>query len=180
MREARTGNDQSDDKARELVHRTNWVTRRRFLPQEKVRMLTANQGTATAWLSWRLTGRDTGLPCLPLLGMPSSTGCPIHSLPFGEIEVDLLFEAPADGKSIGHVFSCGYSLGIHSLINTERQMCKCVGHFTKRGPVGQSLHFRPEGNYVHLVFERLSAMRSAGNIQGEGCAPGDSTVYYAD
>ena len=36
MREARTGYDQADDKAREMVHRTKQVTRRRFTPEEKV------------------------------------------------------------------------------------------------------------------------------------------------
>lgn len=39
MREARTGYDQADDKARELVHRTKQVTRRRFTPEEKVRIV---------------------------------------------------------------------------------------------------------------------------------------------
>jgi len=39
MQQARTGYDQADDKARELVHRTKQVTRRRFTPEEKVRIV---------------------------------------------------------------------------------------------------------------------------------------------
>jgi transposase len=39
MRESRTGYDQADDGARELVHRTKQVTRRRFTPEEKVRIV---------------------------------------------------------------------------------------------------------------------------------------------
>jgi transposase len=39
MREVRTGYDQADDKARELVRRTNQVTRRKFTPEEKVRIV---------------------------------------------------------------------------------------------------------------------------------------------
>jgi hypothetical protein len=39
MREARTGYDQAYDNARELVHSTKQVTRRRFTPKEKVRIV---------------------------------------------------------------------------------------------------------------------------------------------
>jgi transposase len=39
MGQARTGYDQADDTARELVHRTKQVTRRRFTPEEKGRIV---------------------------------------------------------------------------------------------------------------------------------------------
>ena len=64
MREARTGNDQADDKARELVHRTKQVTRRRFIPREKVGMLTANKGNSNCQvvMASDRKGRGTPLP----------------------------------------------------------------------------------------------------------------------
>jgi transposase len=39
MQQARTGYDWADDKARELVHRAKQVTRRKFTPEEKVRIV---------------------------------------------------------------------------------------------------------------------------------------------
>ena len=39
MGQARTGYDQADDKARDLVHSTKQMTRRRFTPEEKARIV---------------------------------------------------------------------------------------------------------------------------------------------
>jgi hypothetical protein len=39
MQETRTGYDRADDSARELIRHTRRVTRRRFTPEEKVRIV---------------------------------------------------------------------------------------------------------------------------------------------
>jgi len=39
MQETRTGDDQADGSARELIRHTKRVTRRRFTPEEKVRIV---------------------------------------------------------------------------------------------------------------------------------------------
>ncbi len=50
MQETRTRYDGTDGNARELIRRTKWVTRRRFTPEEKVRIVIEGIGVIGCWL----------------------------------------------------------------------------------------------------------------------------------